>query len=104
MNIGKSFEKLIDSTFERVDTRSGSILVEKSINKSTGIDGYLWHGEWFETVDQVKDAMKGIFTTISLSIVNKDGEEKQLGKEYTDLYFNGQSAFDAYNKQKEYQK
>lgn len=92
-DIKKSFQKLVDDTFINID----GILVQKGVN-ANGNNGYVWHGEWYETPDEIRNAMKGIYTTISLSIVNPNGEEKKLGKEYTDLYFKGGSGYDAYRK------
>ncbi len=94
-DIGESFEKLTNSMYERVDTGGGSILVEKSKNKE-GYDGYRWAGEWFPSIEAVKNAIRGVFANISLSIVNPNGETKKLGQDYTDMYFNGQSPYNKF--------
>lgn len=94
-DLAKGFETFVDSTFQKID----GILVKKGVCEDTGRSGYIWQDEFFESIEAVQNAMKGIYTTISLSIVNPNGEVKQLGKEYTDLYFNAQSGYDAYKRQ-----
>ena len=91
-DIGSSFEKFVDSTFENID----GILVKKGVCLNTGRRGYMWGEEFFESKEAVRLAMKGIYAQISLSIVNPNGETKKLGPEYTDKYFNGESGYDAY--------
>lgn len=93
-NLSESFEKFVDSTFEKID----GVLVQKAYNETDGRPGYMWGREWFATKEQIQNAMKGIYMTIPLRIVNPNGEVKKLGSEYTDHYLNGRSAYNEYKK------
>lgn len=96
-NIGKSFEKLVDSTFIKID----GCLVKRGINEHTGQEGLIWLDEWFENEADVRNAMKGIYSRISLSIVNPNGVVKELDSKYADCYRNGESAYSKYKKDQE---
>lgn len=96
-DLAKGFEKFVDSTFEKID----GALVKKGVCLDTGKEGYIWGDEFYETIEAVRNAMKGIYAQISLSIVNPNGEVKKLGSEYTDMYFNGQSPYNKYKEDKE---
>jgi hypothetical protein len=91
-DIAKSFEKLVDSTFMKID----GCLVKRGINEHTGQEGLIWLDEWFENEADVRNAMKGIYGQISLSIMNSNGGVKKLGDEYADCYRNGESGWGKY--------
>ena len=96
-NIGKSFEKLVEDTYQKID----GFLVKKGFCEDTGKPGFIWGDEFFESIEAVQNAMKGIYAQISLRIVNPNGEVKKLSSKYTDMYFNGQSPYNKYKEDKE---
>ena len=96
-DLGNSFAKLIDGNFIRVD---GS-LVQKGPNPNTGEEGLIYQGVWYKNIDEVKDAMRGIYDLISLAIVNPNGDTTKLSQRYTECYHKGESG---YKKFKEDQK
>ena len=96
-DIGKSFAQFIDSTYEKMD----GVLIQKCFSVTHGKDGYMWGGEWYESKEAIRAEIKKVSTNISLHIVNPNGETKKLGSEYTNMYFNGESPYNAYQQQKE---
>lgn len=93
-NKSDSFKKLIDSTFENID----GILIQKGINKKTFESGYIWGESFYKTIEEVRAAMMYAAKAIQLSIVNKNGEEVDLPKFYTDKYRQRKGVWAEYKK------
>lgn len=66
-NIGKSFAKLIDSTFVNID----GILVQRGINHN-GDEGYIWGDRWCGSIEEVRAVKDGAANALKTSISNPD--------------------------------
>lgn len=64
-DIGKSFEKLIDSTFENID----GILVQRGINPVNGDEGYIWGDCWYGSIEEVRTVKGSAVNALKTSIV-----------------------------------
>lgn len=67
-DIGKSFEKFVDNNYANID----GCLVQRGNCPITGDEGYIWGNEFFQTIEDVRKAMKGIYQQMTQSIINPE--------------------------------
>jgi hypothetical protein len=84
----KAFDQLKNDTYHNIN----GILVEKGINHQ-GVEGFKWAGQFYESIDDLKQEMNGLSSLINLSIINPNGEVKRLEKVHTNGYYNGKSPY-----------
>lgn len=97
-DIGKAFEKFVDSTFEKY---KGCLILK-------GPDGFKWGTEWYSTIALAHEAIDKALRQLSESvgikkwevcIVHKDGSETLLSDELKNQYIIGRSPYELYKQQ-----
>lgn len=97
-NMAESFARLVDDIYIR---HNGCLITKELI-------GFSWGGEHFDTAEEAKSYIDNIKinniqppldyhkTHISLTVVNKDGSEKEIEDNHKEKYLTGNSAYNSF--------